>query len=329
VAFAAGCAAAATPEEVQEQTGGDGDMSGGTVVQNCTDGGSCDTGNPGDCAMGHAVCSGDVQSCVPDVTTQSCYDGPANTANVGVCAAGTQTCIGAAGACSGEVTPAAAENCFNDLDDDCNGAVNNGCPDHLTTGTTRTLTPQGDSTSGTAFSLRCAAGQFVMKSVIFGDNSVGALTSLDVYCGTPTLVRGTSNYSVTVAVSGTAMTTGTDRSGPTTTFACDTTAFAPGWMTPGTAAAGSSGGIDGLGLYCGSTTLSLDATNKVTFNMTKVAAAATSSSGMPKNPDGYLMTTAFEDDCNPGEVLIGYDGKLASWITYLVPVCAPLVVVNK
>src|ERR1700743_1470407 len=92
LAFAAGCAAAAPPEEVQAQSGGDGDMSsGGVVVQNCSDGGSCDTGNPGDCMMGTTVCSGDLQSCVPDVTTMRCYDGPANTANVGVCAPGMQT----------------------------------------------------------------------------------------------------------------------------------------------------------------------------------------------------------------------------------------------
>src|SRR5262245_738345 len=127
-ALAAGCAAAATPEEVSAQTGGDQDMSGGVVVENCTDGGSCSTGNPGDCSMGHTVCSGNVQSCVPDVTTMRCYDGPANTVGVGICKAGTQTCIGALGSCAGEVKPAAQEDCFNDLDDDCDGVVNNGCP---------------------------------------------------------------------------------------------------------------------------------------------------------------------------------------------------------
>jgi hypothetical protein len=330
-AFAAGCASAAVPSEVSQHTTGDGaDLAGstGTIVGSCSDGGSCTTGNPGDCAMGHAVCSGNVQSCVPDVTTQRCYTGPAATANVGVCKPGTQTCIGTLGSCSGEVTPAAIENCFNDLDDDCDGKINNGCPDHLTTGTPRALTAIGDSGSGTAFSLRCPAGQFVSKMQMWGDNNAAilALTALDAYCATPTLVRGASSYTVTVAVSGTPLSTGTDRpASPTTTFTCDAGSFSPGWQTPGTGANGSGGGIDGLGLYCGSTTLALDAMNKLSFNMTKVAAA--SSTG--NNPDGYRTAAAFEDDCNAGEVLVGYDGKLANFITYFQPVCAPLQVVYK
>jgi len=76
-AFAAGCASAATPEEVQQQTGDQSDLSGidlagGMVVDNCTPGNTCSTTNPGDCSMGHTFCSGNVQSCVPDVTTQRC-----------------------------------------------------------------------------------------------------------------------------------------------------------------------------------------------------------------------------------------------------------------
>jgi hypothetical protein len=328
-ALAAGCATAASPDEVTQSTGGDVDMgnvdlAGGMVVDNCTPGVACDTGSPGACSMGLTFCSGNVQSCVPNATTQSCYDGPANTMGQGACKAGTQTCIGSLGTCSGEVTPAAVENCFNDIDDDCDGVVNNGCPTAITTGTPRALTGQGDNTSGTAFSLRCPAGQFVSKTTMYGDNNVGALTSLDVYCGTPTLVRGTSSYSVTVAVSGTAMTTGTDRGGPMTTFTCNA-GFSPGWQTTGTAASGSNGGLDGLGLNCANTTVALDAMNKLGFMMVKAAAA--SSSG--NNPDGYLTTTSFEDDCNAGEVLIGYDGKLATWITYLTPICAPLSVVYK
>ncbi|MCA1665485.1 MAG: hypothetical protein LC659_14670 [Myxococcales bacterium] len=329
-AFAAGCAAAATPESMQQSTGdsdlggGAYDFAGGIIVSNCMDGGSCATGSPGDCSMGHAVCSGDVQSCVPDVTTQRCYDGPAGTINKGVCKAGTQTCIGALGSCDGEVKPAAAENCFNDLDDDCDGTVNNGCPTALATGTPRALTAHGDTGTGTAFSLRCPAGSFVSKAVMFGDNSVAAVTSLDVYCGTPTLARGTSSYSVSVAVAATALSVGTDRGGPMTTFTCNG-GFSPGWQTTGTAVNGANGGIDGYGLNCANTTVALDATNKLTFMQVK--AAAGSSSG--NNPDGYLATASFEDDCAAGEVLVGYDGKLGTWITYFQAICAPLQVVYK
>jgi hypothetical protein len=329
----AGCAAAATPEEVSAQTGSDSDMGGGPVIDNCTDGDSCDTGNPGDCSMGHAVCNGKSGkgTCVPDGTTQGCYDGPANTMGVGVCKAGIQTCVGALGSCDGQVKPAAQEDCFNDLDDDCDGVVNNGCPDHLTTGMPRPLTAVGNSGSGTAFSLRCPTGSFISKTQIWGDNgaSVLALTALDVYCATPTLVRGASSYSATVKVSTTALSAGTDRpSSPTTTFTCDAASFSPGWLTPGTGANGAGGGIDGLGLSCASTSLALDATNKLSFNMTQVA--ATSSTG--NNPDGYRNASPFdasEANCNQGEVLIGYDGKVASYITYFQAICAPLQVVYK
>jgi hypothetical protein len=325
-ALAAGCAAAATPEEVSQHQNGDGaDLGGGVIVDNCVDGGSCTTGNPGDCANGHAVCSGDVQSCVPDVTTQGCYSGPAGTAGVGACKQGTQTCIGAPGSCDGEVLPAAVENCFNDIDDDCDGVVNNGCPSSLTTGTPRALTAVGDPNTGTAFSVRCPAGSFVMKTIMYGDNNVGAVTALDLYCGTPTLTRGASTYSVTVAVSTTAMQTpGGNRGGPMTTFDCGT-GFSPAWMTPGTAFNGANGGLDGLGLSCGNTVPALDAANHLTLTQTKAAAA--SSSGL--NPDGYLAGTVFEDDCNAGEALIGYDGKNGTWLYYFQPVCAPLQVVYK
>ena len=147
-AFVAGCASAAVPDEHTQMVGDNADLagvdlSGGMVVDNCMPNQACQTKNPGDCAAGITFCSGNVQSCVPNMTTQRCYDGPPSTMNKGVCKAGTQTCIGALGSCDGEVQPAAVENCFNDLDDDCDGVVNNGCPDHLTTGTPRLLTAIG------------------------------------------------------------------------------------------------------------------------------------------------------------------------------------------
>lgn len=66
--------------------------------------------------------------CLPS-STQSCYSGPAGTRGVGVCKAGVRTCNTqgtAYGACTGEVVPT-AENCSNNVDDNCDGQINEGC----------------------------------------------------------------------------------------------------------------------------------------------------------------------------------------------------------
>src|SRR5262245_58821302 len=91
------------------------------LVDASTDSGSgapCTTGNPGLCSGDHRDSGG---NCLPDQTTQPCYSGPMNTAGVGICKAGSQSCIGTLGPCENQVVPAAQEDCFNDLDDDCDG----------------------------------------------------------------------------------------------------------------------------------------------------------------------------------------------------------------
>lgn len=52
---------------------------------------------------------------------ESCYDGPANTAGEGRCVAGARTCTETGwSTCEGSVLPT-AEDCLNELDDDCDG----------------------------------------------------------------------------------------------------------------------------------------------------------------------------------------------------------------
>lgn len=68
-------------------------------------------------------------ACAPNEVA-SCYTGPTQTRDIGTCSDGTQTCSSdgrTLGPCGGDVIPA-TENCDNELDDDCNGSVNNGCP---------------------------------------------------------------------------------------------------------------------------------------------------------------------------------------------------------
>ncbi len=80
--------------------------------------------------LGHGDYRGE---CAPVVCAPSavvpCYAGPAGTQGVGACRAGSQTCNAwgtGYGACSGAVAPS-AEVCGNAVDDDCDGAVDEGC----------------------------------------------------------------------------------------------------------------------------------------------------------------------------------------------------------
>jgi putative metal-binding protein len=66
--------------------------------------------------------------CTPNATT-SCYSGPAGTAGVGACKAGSQVCDGqgtSLGPCVGTVLPL-MEVCGDQLDNNCDGQVNEGC----------------------------------------------------------------------------------------------------------------------------------------------------------------------------------------------------------
>jgi SdrD B-like protein len=66
--------------------------------------------------------------CTPG-STAACYDGATGTEGIGACHAGTATCNAdgsAFGSCTGEVTPT-ADVCGDDIDNDCDGFVDEGC----------------------------------------------------------------------------------------------------------------------------------------------------------------------------------------------------------
>lgn len=68
--------------------------------------------------------------CIPNLT-RSCYSGPNGTRGVGACKAGTHRCNADGtgfGPCTNEVVPS-SDVCSNDVDDDCNGVVNDGFPE--------------------------------------------------------------------------------------------------------------------------------------------------------------------------------------------------------
>ncbi len=57
-----------------------------------------------------------------------CYTGPEPTLNVGTCKVGQRCCNqGQWAPCTGQVLPAAKDDCADNLDNDCDGTVNNGC----------------------------------------------------------------------------------------------------------------------------------------------------------------------------------------------------------
>lgn len=89
----------------------------------------------GACDMGYFNCDGNNDngcesqtpcSCTPGAT-QACYDGPMGTEGVGPCHGGMQTCNASGtgwGPCNNEQLPI-AEVCANNVDDDCDGTVDN------------------------------------------------------------------------------------------------------------------------------------------------------------------------------------------------------------
>jgi hypothetical protein len=212
------------------------------------------------------------------------------------------------------------ENCFNDLDDDCDGTVNNGCPDHLTTGTPVALTLRGSASGGGAFSLRCPANSYVTKIVVYGDSADQYIAGVDIACASPTLVRGASSYTVTptpVAASPSTQRANNVTTSVNSTFDCGTASFNPGWYVPGDS---ESTGLDDLGMSCAAGALTLSATNQLGITFTK-----RTNTGVA----GYSFGSPFEDDCGAGQVLIGFDGRDGNWFDAIQPVCAPLQVVYK
>lgn len=62
--------------------------------------------------------------------TRICYSGREGTQGKGACVSGTETCVRGrwSGDCKGETLPEAGDTCADEVDNNCNGFVNEGCP---------------------------------------------------------------------------------------------------------------------------------------------------------------------------------------------------------
>jgi hypothetical protein len=280
----------------------------------------CTTGNPGACGPGHIVCSGSVGSCTPDVTTQPCYDGPAASRDVGVCKSGTQSCIGTLGACTGQVLPAARENCFNDADDDCDGKVDDQCPDALTIGAVRPLAAHGGS-GGSPGAAVCPPGTWLLKTTMYWDDQDKFVAGLDVWCAAPRLVRGANSYSMgsqTLPSTPSASVLGKNagNGAGSSDFTCAAAGDVGQWSG---VRAGSY--VSAFGMFCGSAALTLGSDNRLSVKLTPVGS---------NQPLGYDHgDPLFADNCADNEVLVGYDVRAGDYLDQVQSVCAPIIVTYK
>jgi hypothetical protein len=282
---------------------------------------ACMTTNPGACGPGTSECSdGGGPICRPAHTTQACYTGAAGTQAVGTCKDGTQSCIGALGACTGQVVPAAHDDCFTATDNDCNGTVGNGCPQALTIGADRTLTGAG-GTGGTASTVHCPKGAFVTRVDSWFDDLNEHVSGVSIYCATPALVQGASSFSVKLTASTPApyqKTTGTVAPTDERMDDCGTTGLTA--ITETTGLADTS--IEGLGNHCGTSAVTLQADNTLTF-------AFTPSGDTSYNAWSDSTGTFFDDACNANEVVVGFTLRTAAWLFNIKPICAVLGVTYK
>jgi hypothetical protein len=296
------------------------DASDGAVhAPGCDDNTCCDSGSPGACSAGVLVLGDEVAACIPQTFTQPCYTGEAGTNGVGACHGGTQSCVGALGPCNGEVTPAPIENCFNAIDDDCDGLVNNGCPSSLSLGPGHNLLGAGGDGGGTA-SARCPPGSFVTRVDSWGDAIGHHASGISFWCATPTLVRGTSTYSVTLTENDAApeQLLGLQEASVGRRDDCSgLVGFTAMTYTVGLA----DDAVEALGHHCATTAVTLQPDNSITLDFKGDGGMDYASWG-----DGGVF---FDATCGPTEVIVGFAVRNGFWLDHIAPICAQLTVLRR
>lgn len=277
----------------------------------------CSTGSPGACADGILHCDGGVAVCEALATTESCYSGSVATRNKGICHDGTQTCTGTLGACTDEVDPMPHENCFNNVDDDCNGLINDGCPVSVTIGAQNPLAAGGSGTGGGSHQVVCPAGAFVTRVDSWGDTSDLEASGVSIYCATPSLIQGASSYSVTLAANTPApylTEHGTTSPASLRSDDCGISGLTGIVRSDGL----SNSHIQGLGFHCGTSAVTLASDNSITFDF--VNTGDESYTYYTNNNTG----TAFDRLCPFYQVVVGFTVRDGNYLDNITPICAPL-----
>jgi hypothetical protein len=301
----------------------DAELSDATV---CVGDTCCDSGSPGACAAGQRMLDGGAAACVPLLSTQPCYTGEAGTNGVGACHGGTQSCVGSLGHCNGEVTPAPVENCFNAVDDDCDGVVNNGCPSLLSL-INEHSPPAAGGDGGGPNSAHCPQGSFVTRVDSWGDSNPNNkhASGVSIWCATPTLVRGTTSYSVNLTRNLPAPSqqlVGLQNASDDRTDDCGLTGLTG--LTSLTAITYTVGVADdfveGLGHHCATSAVTLQPDNTMTFDFKGDGGTTYTRWG-----DGGVF---FDQVCGPNEVVVGFVVRNGLWLNRIAPICAELSVVT-
>jgi hypothetical protein len=210
------------------------------------------------------------------------------------------------------------ENCFNDMDDDCNGVINNGCPDTIVVGTAVALTAYGGSGGG-AGSAMCATGKVATGVRIIYDDWDEYAAGVAVYCSTPTLVRGAASYTVSLPPPPPEDLPvgffGSEWDGYVDVI-CNPSQFQVAWNTRSNTGTF----VNGLGADCARGTLTLSSTNQLSVAFTNL------NNGLYVN---YYGGTEHTQPCPSSSALVGYKGHYGWWMDQIQPVCAPLTFTYK
>jgi hypothetical protein len=282
---------------------------------------------------------GDLATAAPpsDLAGPCTSGAPCATGSAGICAAGHVTCTAGGAVCTPDHVARASELCHDDSDDDCDGRVNNGCPDHLALGAERRLTPRGGSGGSTVKSLRCPAGSFVVNAGMWGSNSNAAATGIEIACASLSLVDSGSSYTLAKQVlpgtlraqAGNAAQT---YRGISTAADCAGNNLRAGtWFTSHISSTDIVQPpvpvVAGFGAHCGVASLVPGIDNELN---TRLAALGNDYDDVCyESVPGVCRGSDDEDRCQSNEVLVGFDLRLGELMDQIAAVCAPIVTVYK